>query len=62
MAFSPEDGARTPLIRAHDVHLLARCERSTAWSVSILGPSGNNKAEVRFGDGSPVPTYTHLSW
>jgi hypothetical protein len=23
-----------PLIRAHDVHLLARCERSTAWSVS----------------------------
>jgi hypothetical protein len=42
--------------------IIAAAAINTAWSVSILGPSSNNKAEVRFGGGSPVPTYTHLSW
>jgi len=33
-----------------------------AWSVSISGPTSANKTEVRFGDGSVVPTHTHLLW
>jgi len=42
--------------------IIAAVAIHTAWSVSILGPSSNNKAEVRFGGASPVPMYRYLSW
>ena len=33
---------------------------AAAWPLSISGPSSANKAVVRFGGGSSVPTHTQL--
>jgi hypothetical protein len=42
--------------------IIAAAAVTTAWSVSVSGPGSTNKAEVRFGGGSLVPTHTHLLW
>jgi hypothetical protein len=44
------------------IAIIAAAAITTAWSMSLSGPSNANKAEVRFGGGSPVPTHTQLLW
>ena len=44
------------------IAIVAAAAITTAWAMSISGPSSANKAEVRVGGGSPVPTHTQLLW